>query len=124
LFRIDAGAWGVLNIHERFILHNGKVAERLNGDFLHWSFVTVAEHVEKFNRYSEISAHEYHKAGKKSSFLSPFTHGFWIFFRKYILNAGFLDGKEGYIICSINGKSTYNKYKSLHILNKQKNAHE
>ena len=119
LFRVDAGAWGKLNIHERFILHNENSTGRLNGDLLHWSFVTVAGHVEKFNRYSEISAQEYHMAGKKASFLSPFMHGFWDFFRKYILNAGFLDGKEGYLICSMSGKLAYNKYKRLYILNKQ-----
>ena len=124
LFRIDAGAWEGLNIHERFILREGNVAGRLKGDLLHWPFMVVSEHIEKTKQYSEISAQEYYKTGKKTSFLPPFIHGFWTFFRTYIINAGFLDGKEGYIICSINGKSTYNKYKSLHILNKQKNAHE
>ena len=122
LFRIEAGAWGKLNIHERFIFHKGRVAGRLKGDLLHWPFVSVAEYVEKRKRYTEISAQEYHKAGKKTSFLSPFIHGFWGFFRTYIINAGFLDGKEGYFICFLNGKSTYNKYKRLRILNKQKKA--
>jgi len=122
LFRVDAGAWGELNIHERFILKEGNVAGKLKGDLLHWPFVAVAEHVEKIKHYSEISAQEYHKSGKKSSFFLPFIHGFWSFFRTYILNAGFLDGKEGYFICSLYGKSTYNKYKRLHILNKRKNV--
>ena len=118
-FRVDSGAWGEQNIHERFILHNENSAGKLEGDLLHWPFKTVAEHDEKMKRYSEISAKEYHKSGKKASFFSPFIHGFWSFFRTYVINAGFLDGREGYIICSQYGKSAYNKYKRLYILNKQ-----
>ena len=124
LFRIDAGAWGGLNIHERFILHEGNVAGRLKGDLLHWTYLTVAEHIERTKKYLDISVQEYYKAGKKSSFFSPFTHGFWSFFKMYVLSAGFLDGKEGYLICSIYGKSAYDKYKRLRILNKQKKVAE
>ena len=116
LFRIDSGAWGVLNIHERFILHKKNAAGRLKGDLLHWPCSSEEEHLEKMRLYSEISANEYYKAGRSSSFFTPFLHGFWRFFRTYVLNGGFLDGREGYLICSVYGKSTYTKYRRLRIL--------
>jgi len=50
--------------------------------------------------------------------LTPYIHFFWGFFRSYIINRGFLDGRNGYLICSMYAKSTYKKYKRLRQLNK------
>ncbi|MDR2887241.1 MAG: glycosyltransferase family 2 protein [Bacteroidales bacterium] len=122
LFSTGAGEWGGHNIHERVVMHSDCSVGRLEGDLLHWNFTSVAEHVEKMKHYSETCAREYHRAGKKASFFSPFVHGFWTFFRTYILNAGFLDGRYGCIICWLNGKTAYVKYKRLRILNRQKGA--
>lgn len=122
LFRSDDGAWGKLNLHEKFILSNGESTGQLKGDLLHWTFSSVDDHVEKMDRYTIIGAEEFHKAGIKSYFFSPYLHGTWGFFRTYILNAGFLDGHNGYMICSLYSKSSFNKYKRLRLLNKKKTA--
>jgi hypothetical protein len=69
------------------------------------------------DNYSRIGAEEFHKAGRKAGLLSPYVHFAWGFFRSYIINRGFLDGRNGYLICSIYAKSTFNKYKRLRRLN-------
>ena len=33
------------------------------------------------------------------------------------INRGFLDGRNGYLICSMYAKSTFSKYKKLRLLN-------
>ena len=120
LFHADDGKFGELNLHEKFILSNGESVGKLDGDLLHWAFSSTEDHVEKMGRYSIIGAEEFYKAGRKSYFFSPYLHGFWGFFRTFIVYAGFLDGRNGYLICSLYARSAYNKYKLLRVLNKKK----
>jgi glycosyltransferase involved in cell wall biosynthesis len=118
LFYADHGKWGELNLHEKFLMSNGATIGRLKGDLLHWTFSSLQDHIDKMNRYSLIGAEEFHKAGKKANFFTPYIHFIWGFFRSYIIHKGFLDGRNGYLICSVNAKSTLNKYKKLRLLNK------
>jgi hypothetical protein len=118
LFYADHGKWGELNLHEKFILSNGATIGKLKGDLLHWPFASLQDHRNKMKKYSRIGAIEFHKAGKKANILTPYIHYAWGFFRSYIFNRGFLDGRNGFIICSLYAKSSYNKYKKLRLLNK------
>jgi len=118
LFHAEDGSWGKLNLHEKFILSNGASIGRLKGDLLHWPYTSVEDHVNKMGRYALIGAEEYHKAGKKTTFLTPYIHGVWGFLRTYIFNLGLLDGRNGLMICKLYGKSAFDKYKHLRILNR------
>jgi glycosyltransferase involved in cell wall biosynthesis len=117
LFYSDHGKWGELNLHERFLMSNGATIGKLEGDLLHWPFSSVEDHSEKMKKFSIIGAQEYHKAGKKANFFTPYIHFIWGFFRSYIINGGFLDGHNGFLICSLYAKSTLTKYKELRQLN-------
>jgi hypothetical protein len=99
-------------------MSNGATIGKLKGDLLHWPFSSLQDHIDKMNRYSMIGAEEFHKAGKKTNFFTPYIHFLWGFFRSYIINRGILDGRNGYLICSMYAKSTFNKYKKLRLLNK------
>ena len=117
LFYADHGSWGKLNLHEKFLMSNGATIGKLKGDLLHWPFITRQDHVNKMNKYALIGAQEYHKAGRKSNIFTPYIHFIWGFFRSYIIHKGFLDGRNGYLICSMYAKSTFNKYRRLRKLN-------
>jgi hypothetical protein len=91
---------------------------KLEGDLLHWPFSSLQDHIDKMKKYSLIGAREFHKAGRKANFFTPYIHFIWGFFRSYIFNRGFLDGRHGYVICSMYARSTFNKYKQLRILNR------
>jgi glycosyltransferase involved in cell wall biosynthesis len=119
LFYADHGKWGELNLHEKFIMSNGATIGRLKGDLLHWPFSSQQDHIDKMNKYSVIGAEEFHKAGRKANVFTPYIHFLWGFFRSYIFNLGFLDGRNGYRICSLYAKSSFNKYKKLRLLNKK-----
>jgi glycosyltransferase involved in cell wall biosynthesis len=120
LFYSDHGKWGEFNLHERFMLSNGATVGKLKGDLLHWPFLSVQDHADKMKKYSIIGAAEYHKAGKKANILTPYIHFIWGFIRSYIIRGGFLDGHDGFVICSLYAKSTFNKYKGLIRLNKSR----
>ena len=118
LFYADHGKWGELNLHERFLMSNGATIGRLKGDLLHWPFSSIEDHFEKMNKFSVIGAEEFYKAGKRANFFTPYIHFIWGFFRSYIINGGFLDGRNGYRICSLYAKSTLAKYRKLRQLNR------
>jgi len=113
LFQVEHGKWGVLNLHEKFMMSNGASIGKLQGDLLHWPFISYQDHTSKMEKYSEIGAKEFYKAGKKSYFFTPYVHLIWGFFRSYIIRGGFLDGRNGYLICSLYSKSSFNKYRKL-----------
>lgn len=113
LFSSDKGKWGKLNLHEKFIMSNGAKVGKLKGDLLHWPFSSHQDHLDKMSKYSLIGAEEFHKAGRKANLFSPYIHFIWGFIRSYFINAGFLDGREGFVICSTYAKSAFNKYRKL-----------
>ncbi|MCX6326213.1 MAG: glycosyltransferase family 2 protein [Bacteroidia bacterium] len=117
LFYSDKGQFGELNIHEKFIMSNGGTIGKLKGDLLHWPCISYQDHLDKMSKYSTLGAEEYHKAGRKANLFTPYIHFIWGFIRTYIINRGFLDGHNGFLICSIYAKSTFNKYKKLRHLN-------
>jgi hypothetical protein len=51
-------------------------------------------------------------------------HGFWAFFRTFILRAGFLDGSAGLMLAIYNAQCTYYKYlKYRELLSKRSLPH-
>jgi|WetSurMetagenome_2_1015567.scaffolds.fasta_scaffold32266_2 glycosyltransferase involved in cell wall biosynthesis len=120
LFHASDGKWGELNLHEKFIMSNGASIGKLEGDLLHWPFTTIEDHTDKMEKYSLIGAEEFYKAGKKANIFTPYIHLVWGFFRSYIIKGGFLDGRDGYQICSIYAKSAFRKYQMLRQYNKNR----
>lgn len=118
LFYSDKGQFGELNLHEKFIMSNGAKVGKLKGDLLHWPFISRQDHIDKMKKYSLIGAEEFYKAGRKASLFTPYIHLIWGFFRSYIIRGGFLDGYDGFLICSLYAKSAFNKYRKLRHLNK------
>jgi len=119
LFNSDSGRWGELNLHERFKMSNGDKVGKLKGDLVHWPYSTYQEHVDKMHKFSLIAAEEFHKAGKKATIFTPYIHLIWGFLRTYIIKLGFLDGRKGFLICSLYASATFKKYNNLRFLIKK-----
>jgi hypothetical protein len=47
-------------------------------------------------------------------------HGFWSFVHTYIVRAGFMDGREGFMLAVSNAEGTYYKYLKLLLLAERK----
>jgi len=113
LFNSGQGEWGDLNLHEKYIMSDGARVARLKGDLLHWPFASLQDHIDKMNNYSLLGAEEFYKDGRKANLFTPYIHMIWGFFRSYIINRGFLDGRNGFLICSQYAKSAFDKYRQL-----------
>ncbi len=113
LFDRRKGSWGGYNLHETIQMNKNASVSSLKGDLLHWVFDTYDEHLDKANRYSTIGALEYYKGGRKANLFSPILHMIWRFVKSYIVRRGFLDGFNGFVICSIDSFTCFLKYVKL-----------
>ena len=98
-------------VHER-LLHSGQVA-KLENPMLHYSFMNYSQVLQKIDRYSTASAEQAFAKGKTSTPLKAVLHGVWSFFRTYFLQAGFLDGPQGFTLAMSNAQGTYYRYIKL-----------
>ena len=87
--------------------------------FLHYSYYTVEEHQRQFDKFATLWAEGAYERGKKVTMAGAYLHAFWRFVRDYILKAGFLDGRYGWIIAKINADNVLQKYKKTIALYKQ-----
>jgi glycosyltransferase involved in cell wall biosynthesis len=90
----------------------------LNAPLRHYSYDHIADFLHKMQSYSSLFALEHQ--GKKSSSLSKaIGHGFFAFFKSYILKRGFLGGQEGFEISFYNANTAFYKYLKLAEANRQ-----
>lgn len=110
LFKRGEASW-VGEIHEGLTFNQPAVVISLRGDLLHYSFPTIASHIRTLNSFSEIAAKDAFSKRKRVSVLFHILlNPFFTFFRKYLLQKGFLDGYYGFIICAISAFANFVKY--------------
>lgn len=102
------------------ILHDHLVCEcptgRLHNHLMHEPFKDLSKVLDKLNAYSTWGAQSLHEKGRSSGLLRAVGHGAWTFFRTYVLRAGFLDGREGFLLAASNAEGTYYKYVKLMLM--------
>lgn len=116
LFNRKHGNFNEKEIHESVNVE-GKV-EKIEKPLLHYTYPTISSHIKKINRYSDIQAMVLKKRAKKYPLFLVLFFGLNKFIKMYILHFGFLDGKEGFILCSNSAYGIYLKYLKLWELNK------
>lgn len=104
------------HVHEAVISKNMRHVT-LKGPIVHYSYGSISDFLTKMQSYSTLFADQY-KGKKKSSLSKALSHGFFAFFKSYILKKGFLGGYEGYVISAYNGHTAFYKYLKLHEANK------
>lgn len=112
LFQRDAARFSDDLVHEQLLLLTGTQGT-LNTPLLHYSFSSLEEVLAKVDTYSTASAQMRFQRGKRGSLRQAIVHGLWSFFRTYILHAGFLDGREGFMLAVSNAEGTYYRYLKL-----------
>ncbi len=114
LWNRNHGQWGGQNPHDRVVLSDGVKVCRLSGDLVHYSFYTLEEHVAQIQKFSSIAARAAYDNGKRSHFLVHILLGpLFNFFKKYFLQAGFLDGYYGFVISYNTAYYKFLKYAKL-----------
>lgn len=113
LFNNDAAFWSGSHIHETIKFTNGTQVLHLNGDILHYSYYSIAEHVAQANKFTDLTAKKAFEENKKASLLNVLFSPPVKFLRDYFLKAGFLDGYYGFVVCRISAFATFMKYSKL-----------
>jgi glycosyltransferase involved in cell wall biosynthesis len=111
LFRRGAARFTDDHTHERLVV-DGSVA-RLTEPIMHEAIVDLDQMVGKMNAYSTSSARMRIDRDVRAGVLVAIVHGTWTFFRTYVLRAGFLDGREGFILAVANAEGSYYRYLKL-----------
>jgi hypothetical protein len=107
-------------LHETVRLEGSRA--ELTEPILHYSYPTIASHLLKMNRYSELGARELYDAGKRATLLGATFRGVHRFLRMYLFNLGFLDGKEGLVFVAISAFGVYMKYAKLWEMGRSKRS--
>lgn len=121
LFKVGKGRYDDhRHVHESIILDGtcGRIAEPL----IHHTYTSFEQYFEKFNRYTTWAALDLKTKGKRASWWNLHVKPKLRFFRQYILNGGFLDGRHGYLLCKTSEMSVLFKYAKLWDLEKKEKA--
>jgi glycosyltransferase involved in cell wall biosynthesis len=107
-FRRGAARFSDDLVHERVICEGplGRLREPLS----HAPVARLEDALSRMDRYSAAGAEMLVRSGRRVSFSSGITHGLWAFLRTYVLKAGFLDGREGFLLAVANAEGTYYRY--------------
>jgi glycosyltransferase involved in cell wall biosynthesis len=111
LFRAGRGRYDDLLVHET--LHLDGVSGRLRAPLLHFTYRTLADYLDKVQRYTARGAADLRRAGRRGSWWSVLVHPPARFVRMYVLQLGFLDGWYGLGLCLLSAYSVWLKYVQL-----------
>jgi len=112
LFNRNKAKWAGVNPHDH-VEAKGRV-HKLSGDIQHYSFDSVADHVNTLQKFTDIAAREVLAKGKRVWALSPLLHAIWTFLRVYIFRGGFRDGFAGFTASILSFTHVYVKYAKVY----------
>lgn len=116
LFHRGHARWSDDPVHEHVL--PATPVGRLSGDLLHETEATLADYIDKQNRYTTLQAERLHAQGKRVGAarlaLSPLAR----FVKFYFLRLGFLDGVPGLVHIAIGCGNSFMKYAKLMQLNR------
>ena len=108
LFRRSKARFSEDLVHERVIVDG--VVERLTEPLTHHPVLKIEDALSRMDRYSTAGADMLVASGRRVWFITGIVRGFWTFIRTYIIRAGFLDGREGFLLAVANAEGTYYRY--------------
>jgi len=111
LFRRGKARFSDDLVHEKVVVQGS--TGRFAGHLEHLAFEDLDEVLRKIDSYSTANAKMMHARGKRGSLTAAILHGGWAFFRTYVLQAGFLDGRHGFMLAVSNAEGTYYRYLKL-----------
>lgn len=104
--------YNALPVHESLETNSADIVS-LQGDLLHLTCRNLPAFQRKQLQYAEAWAQEHHRLGRTCSLFSAISHAYIAFMKTWLWNAGFLDGKQGWLLAMVNAQYTFNKYAIL-----------
>ncbi len=120
LWNSEKGEWGGENPHDKFEMEKGCKTSLLQGDLLHYSYNSIEDHINQIQKFTTITAKARFEKGKKISVFMVVVRIFSLFFKRYVLKRGFLDGYYGFVVCTLHAYTTFIKDIKLRELYKKR----
>ncbi len=114
--------WEGSHVHETLALAPGTPVTLLKGDLLHYSYPSIADHLERIDRYSDLHARKLFGSGRKAGAVKRWLSPVAKFLSGYVLQGGFLDGRAGFDIARLSARAVYLKYAKLNDLHRAQGA--
>ena len=86
---------------------------KLTGDLEHFTYKSIHHYLVKSAGYAKAWADQRQAKDKKATLWQGVSHAIGCFVKMYILKAGFLDGKQGFLLAVLSAHSTFVKYADL-----------
>ena len=111
LYRKEAGKFAPREVHEQVEV-KGPVGT-LNSPLEHYTYRSISDYLKRMDRYSELSARQYLKDGRRVSWPTILLRSWFTFVQMWVLKRGFLDGANGLILAALYSQYTFLKYTKL-----------
>jgi hypothetical protein len=111
LFQRERARFDDAPVHERLLLEGPAAA--LDAVLEHHSYATMDQCLIKMERYGRAGAEKAWRAGRRAGALDVALRPPLRFVRQYVLQAGFLDGAHGLLLCSLASAQVMIKYALL-----------
>jgi hypothetical protein len=105
--------WGGINPHDQLQTSSELPIQHLNGDLLHYSYYTKADHFKQIAYFSDIASKELYARRVRSSIPKIILKVLAQFIKTYFVKLGFLDGVAGWHIAVRSAYATQQKYQLL-----------
>ncbi len=112
LFKRDIARYKDMRVHSEIVISSGKVG-KLNGKFDHYTYWDYSQIMKTYDMYTTWAAEDMRDKGVRSGFINLMLTPAWRFFKHYILQRGFLDGKAGLIVSGLSMYYVFLKYAKL-----------
>jgi glycosyltransferase involved in cell wall biosynthesis len=99
-------------VHEHIDVANGMIGE-VNNRLLHYTYISLDQYFEKFNRYSRWWAEQNFACGRRGSAAAVLFKPPARFVSMYLVKGGFLDGAHGLVLACLAAASVMAKYARL-----------
>jgi glycosyltransferase involved in cell wall biosynthesis len=120
LFNKKEGSWGGINPHDKFITRGE--TKRLEVDILHFQNWDLYTYATRTAVYSNISAMEYFKLGKKVKWHHFTIRPLYTFLYRFFFRLGFVEGARGFVVSFMGAVGTFLKYSKLYELQRGMNC--
>jgi len=113
LYPREKATYNDVRVHEKLSYPKEMPREKLKGDMLHYTYNNIEHYLVKSAKYADEWATQKMARGKSASLFQGVLHALGCFVRMYILRAGFLDGRQGFLLSLLSAHSTFVKYAAL-----------
>ena len=111
LFRKEEARWEGEYIHEKLVIQ-GKI-EKLKGSIHHFTYRSIADHLDRINNFSKLGAQRLYTQKKRARWHHFVFLPFFRFIKSFFFRLGFLDGFAGLVISVLNSYAVFIRYAKL-----------